>query len=81
MTSQKSKRRDEIKQTNLDLLGVKHFCELASENLANFTFADKRLALEALRIEVWADGENISVRGIVPTCDIASTQLKPSSDR
>jgi len=75
--SELSTRIAEVRQDELDLAGVKHFCQLASENLANFTYADKRLALEALRIEVWIDGEDISIPGAVPTCDIATTQLKP----
>ena len=42
----------EAKQTELDLVGLKHFCELAQHNLKNFSYEEKRLALEALRIEV-----------------------------
>lgn len=65
------------KQTEIDHEGVKHFCKLASKNLDNFTFSEKRLALDALRIEVWVEAENISITGVVPTFDTASTQLKP----
>ncbi len=56
---------------------TKHFCELASENLTNFTYADKRLALEALRIEAWINNEDILIKGAIPAYDLASTQLKP----
>jgi len=49
---------------------------LASKNLTNFTYDDKRLALEALRIEVWVDGEDISVTGAVPIYDIVTIWLK-----
>lgn len=73
-----SKGIADAEQTEVDIVGLKHFCELASRNLANFTFADKRLALDALRLEVRIDGENISISGAVPAYDIASTQLKPS---
>lgn len=51
--SELSTRIARVNQNELDLAGVRLFCELAKENLANFTYADKRLALEALQIEVW----------------------------
>lgn len=74
--SELSTRMAEVEQAELDLPGVKHFCTLASENLTNFTYADKRLALEALRIEAWINGEDILIKGAIPAYDIASTQLK-----
>ena len=67
----------EARENEVDLEGIKHFCKLASENLANFNYAEKRLAIEALQREVWLDGEDISITGVIPSCDIASTQLKP----
>ncbi len=74
--SELSTRMAEVEQAELDLPGVKHFCELASENLTNFTYADKRLALETLRIEAWINGEDILIKGAIPAYDLASTQLK-----
>ena len=70
-------RLTEARESEVDLEGVKHFCKLASENLANFNYAEKRLAIEVLQIEVWLDGEDILITGVIPSCDIASTQLKP----
>ena len=75
--SELSARMSEAKQNEFDLVGLKHFCELARHNIKNFGYGEKRLALEALRIEVWIDSENISMTGAVPTCDIATTRLKP----
>lgn len=51
-------------------------CELVSRNLGNLTFADKRLALEALQIEAWLDGDNITIKGAIPIPSdaIATTQ-------
>ena len=70
-------RLTEARENEVDLEGIKHFCKLASENLANFNYAEKRLAIEALQIEVWLDGKDISITGVIPSCDIASTQRKP----
>ncbi|MFC1934881.1 recombinase family protein [Chloroflexota bacterium] len=67
----------EINRNELDLTRAGHFCALARENLANFTYTDKRLALEALQIEVLVDGQDISITGAVPLCEIVSTPLKP----
>jgi len=36
------------------------------QNLGEFTFEDKRLALEALSIKVWVDGNNLEVEGAIP---------------
>jgi len=40
----------------------------------SFTFDDKRLALEALNIKVFVDGNNINIEGAIPIAgdDIAS---------
>ena len=71
-------RRIEVsQQAELDIDGIKRFCELASRNLSEFTFEDKRLALEALRIKVWIDNEHVTIEGAIPQADavIESTTL------
>jgi len=71
-------RRVEVsRQAEVDIDGIKRFCELASSNLAEFAFEDKRLALEALGIRVWIDNEHITIEGAIPVADtdIASTTL------
>jgi len=45
---------------------IKRFCELAKSNLADFTFENKRLALQALGVKVWIDGENVAIEGAIP---------------
>ncbi|MFC1874100.1 recombinase family protein [Chloroflexota bacterium] len=62
-------------QEELDMEGIKEFCELASNNLAGFTYEDKRLALEALRIKVWVSDNHIRLEGAIPQvdCPIEST--------
>lgn len=69
-------RRVEVsEQAELDIDGIKRFCQLASRNLAEFSFEDKRLALEALNIKVRIDNEHITIEGAIPVADvdIAST--------
>ena len=39
----------------------------------HFTFEDKQLALEALSIKVYIDGDNIDIQGVVPIGNILST--------
>ena len=67
----------QVNQNELDLARVEHFYELASENPSTFTHANKRFTLEVSHLKVWIGGEHISISGVVPTCDIATTQLKP----
>jgi len=69
-------RIDQAKQAEVDIAGIERFCELVQQNLRDFTFEDKRLALEALQTEVWVDGETITVLGSIPVIegDIVSTR-------
>jgi site-specific DNA recombinase len=68
-------RVQQAKQSEADIAGIERFCELAKHNLKDFSFDDKRLALEALQIEVWVDGDKVSVLGSIPIIedDIVST--------
>ncbi len=36
------------------------------QNLGEFTFANKRLTLEALQVKVWVDGNNVNIEGAIP---------------
>lgn len=69
------RRIEASKQAEVDMGSIKRFCELAKSNLADFTFENKRLALQALNIKVWVDGENITIEGAMPVAesDIVST--------
>ena len=68
-------RIEASQQEEVDIQGVRRFCELAKENLSNFSFEEKRLALEALRIRVLVNAATITVEGAIPIPDrdIAST--------
>jgi len=59
-------RIEQAKQTEVDMECIGRFCELVRQNLGDFTFDDKRLALEALRIKVWVDGNEINIEGAIP---------------
>jgi len=71
------RRIELVAQSEINIDGIKKFCELARSNLDEFTFEDKRLALEALQIKVWIDGEHITLEGAIPVAesDIVSTTL------
>jgi hypothetical protein len=61
----------------MDIQGIREACELVSKNLTEISFENKRLALEALNIKVWIDGENIRIEGPIPISEgvIVTTQL------
>jgi site-specific DNA recombinase len=69
------RRIEASKQAEVDMDSIKRCCELVRSNLADFTFENKRLALQALNIKVCIDGENIAIEGAVPMGEdaIAST--------
>ena len=56
---------------NLDNIAA--FCKLASENIDNFDYEQKRLALQALQVKVWIDGEAITIEGAVPQTEAIET--------
>ncbi len=69
------RRIAEAKENQIDADGIERFCDLVKNNLKSFGYKEKRLALEALQVKVWIDGENISIHGAIPviTGHIAST--------
>jgi len=54
------------KQFNPDIPDIKKACELVAMNAHSLNYEGKRLALRALRIKVLVDGDNITLRGIIP---------------
>ena len=51
-------RLEQGRETEANMEPIERFCELVRQNLGEFTFEDRRLALEALIIKVWVDGNN-----------------------
>ena len=65
----------------VDVKRVSEYCNMVSGNISRFTFEDKQLALEALNIKVYIDGDNIDIQGAIPVDDILSTPAWPSGNR
>jgi len=67
---------NQAREAEVNIEGIERFCGLVRQNLKDFTFEDKRLALEALQIEIWVDGDAITVLGSIPIIegDIVSTR-------
>jgi len=51
------------------------YCEWASQNLENLDFDQKRLALEALDVQVTVDGKKVMIRGFL---SVGSPSFYPS---
>jgi len=61
------KKLEQDKESHIDLEKVEDFCKIASLNLADFEHAEKKLALETLKIKVWIDGNNPPrLQGVLP---------------
>lgn len=56
----------EIRHARLDEEGIRHFCEIAANNLANMSDSQWRLLLEAMHLRVKVVGKNTHVEGIIP---------------
>lgn len=46
-----------------DIEGIQQFCVLLNQKIKLHTYEDKRLALKALDIKVWIDGDNVDITG------------------
>jgi site-specific DNA recombinase len=55
-----------FEQCQVDIEGIKQACHLVKDNLVNFGFEEKRLALEALQIRVLVDGDSVNIEGSIP---------------
>lgn len=53
-------------QFSLNLDDMHQVCADIRENVKNLSFESKRLALEALEIRIWADGNDIAIEGAIP---------------
>jgi site-specific DNA recombinase len=61
------KKLEQAKESHIDLEKVEDFCKIASQNLADFGYAERKLALETLKIKVLIDGNNPPrLQGILP---------------
>jgi len=59
-------RLEQAKETEVNMESIERFCEVVRQNLSEFTFEDKRLALEALSIKVWVEGNKLEIEGAIP---------------
>jgi len=78
LMQRKAELEARIEQTKLNeanMESIERFCEIVRQNLGDFTFDDKRLALEALQIKVIVDGDSVNIEGAIPVGgdDIEST--------
>lgn len=64
--SQLEKRIEASNQFELSVEDMRGACELVRRNLKGLSFEDKRLALEALQVKVWIDGDNVAIEGAIP---------------
>ena len=60
------KKLELISDTEVNVEAIQQYCEMVNRNLSNLTFAEKRNALEALRIRVMAGNEQITIEGTIP---------------
>jgi len=72
------KKLKQAKESRIDLDTVEDFCEIASCNLADLGYAEKKLALETLKIKVWIDGNNPpTLQGVLPIPSQACAMSQP----
>jgi len=65
-----------MSQAAEQMKSLETYCEWASQNLENLDFEQKRLALEALDVQVTVDGKKVMIRGFLP---VGSPSFFPAS--
>ncbi len=71
------KQLGEIQDLEINIESMRQLCGLMAKNLESLTFDDKLFALSALNVQVWIDGDSITIEGDLPKteCITASQQL------
>jgi site-specific DNA recombinase len=64
------------KELELNFVAIRELCESVSKNLSQFNFSDKQLALEALGIKVWIDGDMVTIEGTLPVTEANTVSLQ-----
>jgi predicted nuclease with TOPRIM domain len=61
-------RAVQLRQEILDRKNqIEEYCERARENIDSFGFDEKRLALDALNVNVRVKGKDVALSGVIPT--------------
>ena len=61
------RKLEQARESHIDFEKVEDFCKIASLNLADFGYAEKKLTLETLKVKVWIDGDNPPrLQGVLP---------------
>ena len=59
-------RLEQARETEVNMESIERFCEVVRQNLGEFAFENKRLALEALSIKVWVEDNKLEIEGAIP---------------
>ena len=68
-------RRIEYSRNFINIEDVRATCDLITKNLRGFSYEEKRLALSAVQVKVWIDGERVEIEGAIPMtvgCPVSS---------
>ena len=74
-----SKAKDQLGKIAKAEIRLNKFCQRVRQNLANSTFSEKRLALEALDIKVVATKDDIKITGVIPI-EVSTSESPQKAD-
>lgn len=63
-------------QVDVEKDGIVRFCELARQNLKALSFEEKRSTLDALRVQVLVDGDDLAIAGAIPVLESAAPSTR-----
>lgn len=69
----------QARDNNIDFEKIEDFCKIASHNLKGFGYAEKKLALETMKVKVRVDdNSSIKLEGVLPVPDEVCTVYQHS---
>ncbi len=72
------KKLERVRDTRIDLGKVEEFYQTASQNLPEFSHAERKMALEVLKVKVQIDDTSATLEGVLPVPDEVCAMSQPS---
>jgi len=69
---------EQARGSDVDVERLEEFCRIASQNLLEFGYTEKKMALEVLKVRVLIDGSSATLEGVLPIPDEVCAMSQPS---
>lgn len=71
------KQLQQARDSKVDLGRVEEFCQIASQNLLEFGYAERKMALEVFKVKIWLDTSSATIEGVLPIAKEVCAMSQP----